>query len=84
MRANRGVSSGMVSSMLIRLRVQQSNKPGLAAEPSIMMCRAAGEKAGGSSKSGQCSREEKKGGQIPLADSSKKVCANTQTHCVLP
>lgn len=46
----------------MRLRVQQSNKPGLAAEPSVMMCRAAGEKAGGSSKSSQCSGGEKKGG----------------------
>lgn len=77
-----GVSSGMVSFMLIRVR--QSNKPGLAAEPSIKWCRAAGEKAGGSSKSSQGSRGEKKGGQIALADHGRKVHAKKQNYGVLP
>lgn len=62
MRPSRCVSSGMVSLMLIRLGVRQSNKPGLAAEPGVKRCRAAGEKAGGSSKSSRGSRGEKKGG----------------------
>lgn len=53
--------------------MQQSNKPGLAAEPSVKRCRAAGEQAGGSSKSSQGSRERKqKRGQIALADNGKK------------
>lgn len=84
MRPNRGVKSEMVSFMLIRLCVQQCNKPGLAAEPSVKRCKAAGEKAGGSSKSSQASRREKKGGgQIVLADNGKKVHANKQNHRVL-
>lgn len=84
MSPNRGVSSGTVSFMLMRLRVQQSNKPGLAAEPSVKGCRAAGEKPGGNSKSSQASRGEKKGGQIALADNGKMVHANKQNDCVLP
>lgn len=80
MSPNRGVSSGMVSFMLNSL-----TNLALLLSPALRgVCRAAGEKAGGSSKSSQGSRGEKKeGGQIALTTNNiKKVHANkTQSLC---
>lgn len=75
----------MVSFMLKLLRVLQSNKPGLAAQPGIKRCMAVGGGRQGTAAS-PATAENKKEGQFALAegiifDSISVTCKYRQNQC---